>query len=118
MPITRFDTDATLAKRALQIYLILIGCADRRETITYEILASKMGYDRGAGVLADRLGPIMRWCAMNGQPALTAIVVKKGTGLPGDGLETVEDNKFSREQQRVFEHPWFDFFPPDLTELT
>lgn len=117
MALQRFDEASNVPKRALQIYLILIGAARRHEMLTYEQLSSLMGFDRAAGVLADRLGPIMRWCERNGLPALTAIVVNKTTGLPGAGLQTVDGNKFALEQQRVFQHDWFAIFPPDVAEL-
>ena len=118
MSVRRFDDGSTVPKRALQIYLILIGAARRREILTYEQLSTLMGFERAAGVLADRLGPIMRWCERNGLPALTAIVVNKTSGLPGEGLQTVEGNKFAAEQQKVFQFDWFAIVPPELSELT
>jgi hypothetical protein len=117
MSVRRFDEASNVPKRALQIYLILIGAARRREILTYEIVSTQMGFERAAGVLADRLGPVMRWCARNQLPPLTAIVVNKGTGRPGDGLQTVGED-FAAQQQRVFEYDWFGIFPPEVDDLT
>ena len=106
MALRYFKDNPTLRDRALQIYLILIGDAKRRETITYGVLAGLLGYGTGGhsggGVMADRLGPIMRWCARNALPALTSLVVNQETGTPGEGLTTVSDDAFPAEQQRVF----------------
>ena len=59
-----FRDHPTLAARALQCYLILIGCAGRRETITYSMLGEKLGYrpNHAAGVMGGHIGPIMFWC--------------------------------------------------------
>jgi len=100
MMLQRFDDASTVPKRALQIYLILIGAARRHELLTYEQLSTSMGFERAAGVLADRLGPVMRWCQRNELPALTAIVVNKTSGLPGEGLHTVDGGKFAAERLR------------------
>ena len=113
-----FESASTNASRALQIYLILIAAANRRETLTYEMLGEAMGWGRRAAhVLADRLDPLMRWCKANSLPALTSIVVDKNKGVPGVGLTTVEGNHLPAEQQRCFEFDWFSIFPPTLDEL-
>ena len=49
MTIHRFDDDPTNASRALQCYLVLIGCAARRETINYGGLAKRLGYKKSEG---------------------------------------------------------------------
>ncbi len=112
----RFSDDATLATRAFQIYLILIGAAHRREILTYGLLAKLIDY-QGAGVLADRLGPIMKWCDANKLPALTAIVVNQDTGEPGVGLTIFSAKSLPAEQQKVFQFDWFAVFPPSVEEL-
>jgi putative restriction endonuclease len=117
MTLRHFEDEPTNASRSLQIYLVLIGTAKRRETMTYEMLAERMyGNPRAAFTLAGKLEPLMRWCKANDLPALTAIVVDKTTGLPNTGLITVE-GEFPAEQQRVFAHPWFDIMPPSVEEL-
>jgi hypothetical protein len=42
MPI-RFDQMSSAPVRALQIYLVLIGCAVNRQTITYAKLSERLG---------------------------------------------------------------------------
>src|SRR5687767_10772169 len=92
--VKEFADDATNASRSLQCYLVLIGCAHRRETITYRGLAKLLGYEKpeggrgstGAGVVGHRLDDLMRWCRQEGVPPLTSIVVNEETGLPGSGL--------------------------------
>jgi hypothetical protein len=42
MATNKFSDEPTNASRALQIYLILIGAAHRRETMTYKALAALM----------------------------------------------------------------------------
>ena len=100
---------------ALKIYLILIGMAVRRATVTYGELDDKIGRG-GARLLAGPLRCLMRWCHQEGLPALTAIVVEKDNGRPSSGLTTVEGD-FAAEQQRVFRHDWFAHFPPTIEEL-
>lgn len=117
MPIRHFSDDASYATRALQIYLILIGAAHRRQTLTYGQLAELMGYEQAAGVLAGMLNRVMDWCNNNGLPALTAIVVNNISGIPGSGLGTVENNDFPAEQQKVYKYSWYLIFPPTLDEL-
>ena len=114
-----FESDSSNASRALQIHLILIGAAKRRETLTYEMLAEAMGWGRHAAhVLANKLDPLMRWCKANGLPALTSIVVDKNKGIPNIGLTTVEGDDFPAEQQKCFEFDWFSIFPPTVVELS
>lgn len=113
----RFKNDRSVEARALQIYLILIGAAQRRETITYGDLGPMLGHARGGAFLAQQLGPLMAWCKRNELPALTALVVNTQTGIPGEGLSTVSDDNFPAEQQRVFAYPWYSIFPPTIKDL-
>jgi hypothetical protein len=115
MTLHYFRNDPTLETRALQIYLILIGAAKRRETITYGTLAEMIGFG-GAGVMGQFLGPIMVWCENNELPALTCLVVRGDSGVPGEGLTTVSGG-FPAEQQRVFEFDWYGIYPPTFKEL-
>jgi hypothetical protein len=87
MTIRYFDDDPSHERRALQIYPILIGCADRRETITYGMLAKKLGF-AGAGTMGSMLEYLMTWCEENELPAITSIVVNEKNGEPGGGFNT------------------------------
>jgi hypothetical protein len=112
----RFDETPTNAARALQCYLLLIGCARRRETMTYKQLRELLGYDRGAEhTMGDRLAPLHWWCQSNGLPALTSLVVNEETGLPGIGFYAAAD--VPREQQRVFAYEWHRLYPPEVQRL-
>ena len=75
-----------------------------------------MSYGRGP-ILSRPLGRIMDWCKREELPALTSIVVEKGTGIPSTGLTTVEDNDFPTEQRRIFSFDWYSIIPPTLAEL-
>jgi hypothetical protein len=112
----KFDDRSTIATRAHQAYLILIGCAANQQTIQYRQLCEKMDYGRGQ-ILAKPLGRVMNWCAREGLPALTSIVVEKETGIPSTGLSTVQGNDFPAEQQIVFAYNWYFIFPPTVETL-
>ena len=64
-----FNDNQTNATHALQIWLILIGKASNRQTITYGSLAEMLGFE-GAGTLARMLGHVMFYCQQNELPPL------------------------------------------------
>lgn len=114
MTVRYYSEDRTLPMRALQIFTILVGCAHRRETLTYKLLANRLGY-KGAGVLDKQLGLIMYWCDGNGLPPLTVLVVNSENGLPGGGL--IASSDFHADRETVFNTNWYDIVPPTLDEL-
>ena len=69
----------------------------------------------GAGVMGQFVGPIMYYCQENQLPPLTVLVVNKDTGLPGEGLTTLED--VNRDRERVFAHDWFQMEPPEAGDF-
>ncbi len=73
-----FDTSES--STALRIYLVLIGCAARSETITYGDLARRVKRG-GPNLLAAPLYLITRWCTNLGQPQIASLVVKQSTGM-------------------------------------
>jgi hypothetical protein len=109
-----FDKERTRPYRALQLWQILIAKAANRQVATYGELERIVGY-KGAGVFAQTLGHIMHYCQQNGLPPLTALVVKKTTGLPGHGLTTRENLDAGREE--VFRCGWFRVIPPTPAQL-
>jgi hypothetical protein len=109
----RFDEQPTNASRALQIWLILIGAAHDRRTLTYGGLAKMLGF-KGAGTLAHPLGHLMHYCRQNGLPPLTVLVVNQATGLPGEGLTETDLNA---DREAVFEFDWYALVPPAPEEL-
>lgn len=100
--------------RAVQIFNILVAAAHRRETMTYSRLATLLGYE-GAGVFAQTLDLILKWCANNQLPPLTVLVVNSVTGLPGEGFQPSDD--LHKERERVFSYKWLDLIPPTAEEL-
>jgi len=94
---------------------MLLTCAAlERKTYTYGELASILGM-KGAGVLGQFLGPVRCFCEDNDYPPLTVLVVNQDTGLPGEGLSTLEDVNTDREH--VFKYPWFEIKPPQVVDF-
>jgi hypothetical protein len=110
----------TKYERSLQIWSLLICAARERKSFTYGQIAEILSMG-GAGVMANFLGPIMWCCDRNGWPALTVLVVNKDTGLPGDGLVTVENvfdvKHVNREREKVFKFDWFTLVPPTVKDF-
>ena len=101
---------------ALRAYLILIGCAADRQTVTYDALARRMKRD-GQNLLAKPLDLITRWCQRHELPALASLVVEERTGLPAPDFTARSREEIPHEQERVWERDWFSFFPPTIEEL-
>lgn len=82
MSAAAFDHDAVLD----EMRAILIGCAKRRETITYAVLAGLI-----SGVSLHHRAPIFHRLLTrlnepdSAEPALATLVVRKDSGLPGSG---------------------------------
>jgi putative restriction endonuclease len=107
---------ATESAWALRAYLILIGCAADRQTVTYDALCRRI--KRGSpNLLARPLDMIARWCQRNELPALASLVVEPTTGLPAPGFMSVSRGEVPREQERVWEFDWYAILPPTLQEL-
>jgi len=70
---------------------------------------------RGAGVIGSFLGPIMWYCENNEYPPLTVLVVNQETGLPGEGLSTMENVNTDREQ--VYNFNSFSIEPPETSNF-
>jgi hypothetical protein len=91
-----------ISERAAQIWPVLALSARSRQILTYDMVAQLTGVARQG--LGQVLEPIQSYCLLNRLPALTSLVVKKKSGLPGIGFIAAE--KVPREQLRVFEHDW------------
>ena len=104
----------TKHERASQIWSLLICAARERKTYKYGDIADILGFG-GAGVLGQQLGPIMKYCATNNLPPLTVLVVNQETGLPSEGLVTLEEVNTDRES--VFSYNWFSLNPPQVTDF-
>ncbi len=104
----------TRYQRAVQIWSLLICAARERKTYRYGDIAAILGFG-GAGVMAPILGCIMWYCKDNNLPPLTVLVVNRQTGLPGEGLTTLEEVNTDRES--VFTFNWFDIAPPQNSDF-
>jgi alkylated DNA nucleotide flippase Atl1 len=104
----------TRYQRSSQIWSLLITAARGRKCYTYGQIAEILGFG-GAGTMAQFLGPIMRLCKDNDWPPLTVLVVNQDTGLPGEGLSTIEEVNADREA--VFGFDWFSLEPPQNSDF-
>ena len=111
----RFDADSTHGTRAQQIWLILIGKAHNRQTLTYGQLADLIGF-HGSGTLGAILGHISGYCRENALPPLNVLVINQSTGQPGDGYPDKQAT-LDEDRESVFHQDWYALFPPSVTEL-
>ena len=100
-------------ERATQVWAVLAWAARNRQILTYEILSQLIGVP--AHGLANTLNHVQRYCMQNDLPPLTSIVVKKETGLPGEGFIAAQD--IPRNQGRVFNHDWLAPGAPSASDL-
>jgi hypothetical protein len=107
---------ATEPAWGLRAYLILIGCAADRQTVTYDVLARRIKRG-GPNLLAKPLGLITRWCQRHDLPALASLVVEQSTQMPAPSFTAVGKEEIPREQERVWEFDWYAILPPTLAEL-
>ncbi len=112
---TRFSDLASNPARALQSYLILIGCARRRQSIRQSELAQQLGYKGTGHAFGPMLGHVQRYCATAGLPCLTSIVVSE-TGDPRPGLDP-SLGPVHRVQHAVFAFDWYAILPPTVEQL-
>lgn len=108
-----FADNPTNARRAQQIWLILIAAAAGRQIVTYGQLAAVIGI-KGSQPVINPLYHIKYWCEENELPPLTVIVVNKKAGKPGSGMGL---DDVDTAQQEVFQYPWYRVVPPTVEEL-
>lgn len=104
----------TRAQRAMQVWQILVAAAHERRSLTYGQLAAYLGFE-GAGVFAQILGCIMKYCETKDLPPLTCIVVNQDTGIPGSGLTTIA--KLPEDRERVYSYKWYARFPVQISDF-
>ncbi|WP_323144857.1 hypothetical protein [Massilia phyllosphaerae] len=102
--------------RALQAWVILVGAAMNRQTLTYEGLSVKMYKKKAVGVLDKILGHIAFYCIEQGLPPLTSIVVGKGRSTPGQDIP-LDTKALDGARERVYSYDWYDEYPPTEQEL-
>lgn len=115
MRAARFADLATNPARALQTWLILIGCARRRQSIRQGDLARQLGYKGTGHAFGPMLGHLERYCAHAGLPCLAAIVVT-GKGDPRLALDDAL-GPAHRAQEAVFSFDWYAVAPPTVEQL-
>ncbi|MFW6413218.1 MAG: hypothetical protein ACOC0V_03705 [Oceanicaulis sp.] len=89
----------------------IVQAARRRRTLTYAELGEAVGLiARGLGL---HLAALETWCAENGLPPLTLLVVKRDTGRPSDEgryqgrrYGEMSPDEIDRLQREVFDHDW------------
>jgi hypothetical protein len=112
----RFNPSSSHPNRAVQAWLILVGAAMNRQTLTYEGLSILMYRKKAAGVLDAVLGHVAYYCIAENLPLLTTIVVGKKRGKPGADIP-MDWDQLDLERERVYAHDWFDVYPPDAATL-
>jgi hypothetical protein len=103
----------TRSEQAVQVWQVLIGAALLRQTLTYTMLAERIGTDSGA--LGVPLGMVNRYCAMKQLPPLAVLVVRSDAGTPADDLTWTTDVDFAREA--VYQLEWFKLKPPSANDF-
>ena len=113
---TKFNPSSPHPDRAVQAWLILVGAAMNRQTLTYEGLSLLMYRRKAQGVLDKVLGHVAFYCNDNGLPVLTSIVVGKKRGTPGADIP-MDLERRDAERERVYTEDWYDIYPPSAEEL-
>ena len=114
MPI-RFTQLSSAPARALQTYLILIGCAANQQVITYARLAERAGLLTPT-LLFTSLDRLAEWCRKEGLPPLTSLAVAEDTGAPGAGYRLPLAD-LAGQQNRARKFDWYAIVPPTIAEL-
>ncbi len=109
----RFDDNSADHTRAVQAWLILIGQAHERQTLTLPDLADLVGL-ADPSQLVYVLGHIMFLCRENKLPPLVILVVNEKTGAPVLGIGVADLNA---DREAVFNHDWYAVWPPTADDL-
>lgn len=118
----RFSDESDNKARLIQAWIILVGKARNRQTITYSGLANLMHGERkpSLGKRAGQwkgmqLGQLLAYCRDRKLPLLPVIVITKETGLPAD-MAPYNSHEANAERERVFNFDWYDLHPPSEEE--
>jgi hypothetical protein len=103
----------TRSDQAVQVWQVLISGAFYRQTLTYTLLADRIGLDTNA--LATPLGMVNRYCTMKQLPPLAVLVVRSDAGTPATDLTWTTDVDFAREA--VYQLEWFKLKPPSANDF-
>jgi hypothetical protein len=103
----------TRSERAVQVWQVLVNAAFYRQTLTYTLLADRIGAE--STELASPLGMISRYCALKQLPPLTVLVVRSDAGTPAADLSWTTDVDFAREA--VYQLEWLKLKPPAASDF-
>ena len=106
--------------RAQQVWVILIGAAANRQTITYLDLALRMGFNENSRHITPQfLDPVARYCQREGLPALTSLVVSEASGQPGEGIRPFirQGNTYESERELVYRENWYQYQVPSRNDF-
>ena len=112
----QFNPSSKHPARAVQAWVILVGAAMNRQTLTYLGLSQLMYRRNAAGVLDKILGHIAFYCIEQDMPPLTSIVVGKGRGTPGQDIP-LDAATLDGARERVYAYDWYDEYPPSEEAL-
>jgi hypothetical protein len=103
----------TRSEQAVQVWQVLISAALYRQTLTYTLLADRIGVE--GGVLSQPIGMVSRYCAMKQLPPLPVLVVRSDAGTPAADLSWATDVDFAREA--VYQTEWYKLKPPSANDF-
>ena len=98
-----------------RIWPALVETARSGNTINYQTLKESVGFNAWQRTFSHCLGRIANYCHIKGWPIITAMVVNKATGVPGDGIPFVDDFEAAQESVRAF--PWHEYPTPVAEEF-
>jgi len=90
-------------ERAYKVWKVLIVCAEKDKTITYQALGEKIGIHHRA--VKHPLDLIQTYCLEEKLPPLTILVVNKA-GQLGQGFTAWDIDDAETGVQKVYEHSW------------
>lgn len=88
---------------AARTWAVLTAYAAKKETLSYKNLGLEVGLHHRT--VKFPLDVIYRYCSISGLPALTGIVVRQDSGMPGRGF-TEWDDDLETGLARVFAENW------------
>jgi hypothetical protein len=102
---------------AWRIWPLLAFAAKNQTILSYDDIQSLTGLAT-VSVGPIGLGPIAAYCMINNLPVLTCLVVKRETGLPGEGLlNHIAKEDIPAEQHRCFIFDWGNQAKPTVEQL-
>ena len=101
--------------RTLKAYLVLVGHAGRRETITYGTLGRKI--EETPKKVKAHLRLIFDYCERNRLPRLVTLVITETSGEPGDHYPGPKDSIYV-DREAVYTYDWLELVPPTVDELS